>query len=191
MVGEYCDVFATPSVDLWMSWYTEPDDLVRAAYSVPMTLQSIVVDADPAMSTRGFMLGAQLCLTTHGCEGTLADEPRFAAHVGALADLRARLADRFGTWRFRDGQGLEQSSDGPARAAVFSSPAGPFLVCGSPGGSGRLGLRLDRERLGWPHVEVSVTRLGGGPERAILRRRDRLDLTLAEDEVILVWPEGA
>jgi hypothetical protein len=182
VIGEYCDVFASEAIDLWMSWYTDFDDLRRSIYSIPQTMQSWVVDSDLAAATRAFAAGAQLCLTTRGGEGHLGEVPAFAEHVRRLANLRAR-APRLWAGRYRDAVGFALEPDGPAIASAFTSPSGPALVVASPGGPGRVTLRLDRDRLGASGGPFTILRLGATMEHAAA---DRVEIELASNEVAIL-----
>lgn len=182
VIGEYCDVFASEAVDLWMSWYTDLDDLRRSLYSIPQTIQSWVVDSDPAAATRAVALGAQLCLTTRGGESHLGEVPAFAAHVRRLADLRAR-APRLWGGRFRDLAGLAVEADGPVAASVYASPAGSAIIVGSPGGPGRAKLEIDRELLPPGNGPGRLLRFESTSEQDV---RDVLVIELAPDEVAIL-----
>ena len=182
MIGEYCDVFAAEAIDLWMSWYTERMDLQRSVYSIPQTLQSWVVDVDPAAAAWAFTIGVQLCLTTHGGESDLGEEPAFARDVASLAGLRAR-ADRVSFGRFRDREGLMLDADGPIAVGAFRSADGGAIVIGATGEAGRARVQIDRAR--WPAsaAVARVLRLDGTTHAA---EGDDLDLALAANEVA-VW----
>jgi hypothetical protein len=182
VIGEYCDVFASEAVDLWMSWYTDLDDLRRSLYSIPQTMQSWVVDSDPAAATRAFAVGAQLCLTTRGGEGHLGEVPAFAAHVRRLADLRAR-SPRLWRGRFRDATGLAVEADGPVVAGVFASPTGSAIVIGAPGARGRAKLEIDSGRLVSGNGRARLLRFEGTAELDV---RDGVAIDLARDEVAIL-----
>jgi hypothetical protein len=182
MIGEYCDVFASEAIDLWMSWYTDFDDLRRSAYAIPQTIQSWVVDDDVAAATRAFVIGAQLCLTTRGGEGHLGDVPEFARHVAMLAALRDREPGLWGG-RFRDQAGFHLDGDGPILGASFAGPAGPLLVVGSPGGPGRAVLDLDIDHLKPAAAAMHLVRLDG---RVGEVTGSRVDIRLAENEVAIL-----
>lgn len=182
VVGEYCDVFASEGVDLWMSWYTEFEDLRRSIYAIPQTLQSWVVDNDPAAATRAFVIGAQLCLTTHGGEGHLGDVPVFADHVRRLADLRS-ASPRIWSGRYRDRDGFDLVSDGPAIAGSFWGPAGVAVVVGSPGGASRAMVLPERDRLGPSRRGARIVRWNGQAEQA---GGGEIAITLAENEVAVI-----
>jgi hypothetical protein len=188
LMGEYCDIIGAQAVDLWMSWYTDFEDLRRTCYSVPSTLNSWVVDAEAAQATRAFGIGAQLCLTTHGGEGHLGDVPEFAAHVARLGALRAR-ARRVTEGRFRDRTGLDVAEiDGPVSIAAFTSAEGPAVVVASPGEPGRAIVRLDRAGLAAasPSGPGRLLRLDAD-DRAV-DDPDVLDIVLARDEAAVWYP---
>jgi hypothetical protein len=198
LIGEYCDVFGAQAIDLWMSWYTDMGDAVRAVYSIPRTLNSWVVDHDRAAASRAFAIGAQLCLTARGGESPLTDLPDFAAHIARLARLRAR-AERVHLGRFRDREGIEVEADGDVVAGAFTSPAGPAVVIAAPGAAADARIRLDRERLHPPHDVAEQARPSGraAAEPRLLRldgrdretgRSDRLRLRLRADEVAVWYP---
>lgn len=181
VIGEYCDVFASEAVDLWMSWYTEFDDLRRSLYSIPQTMQSWVVDTDPGAATLAFTNGAQLCLTTHGGEGHLGDVTAFAAHVSRLADLRAR-ATRVWRGRFRDQAGFRLDADGPVVTGSFLGGGGGAIVVGSPAGPGRARLTVDRAQLGGTG-SGRLLRLDGGVDAF---EGDEIEIVLGADEVAVL-----
>jgi len=97
----------------------------RAAYSIPNTMHSWVVDTNPAQAGRAFALGMYLCLCTHGNEATLAEEPVFGEYVHKLAKLRKRSADHTVHARFRDRQGIDVQVHGAGEAYAFDGPLGP------------------------------------------------------------------
>jgi hypothetical protein len=187
LIGEYCDVFGSEAIDLWMSWYTEIDDLRRSVYSIPQTLQCWVVDNDVAAATRAFVVGAQLCLTTAGGERHLGDVPAFAEHVSRLSALRA-ASPRVWGGRYRDGAGFELEADGPVMAGAFASPTGATVVLGSPGEAGRARLRIDPEILPRSPEGGRLVRLDGSIEAVGVEPASRksLDIDLAANEVAVL-----
>jgi hypothetical protein len=187
MLGEWGDVFASQAIDLWFpSWPKDIGDLRRAVYSVPQAMWSCVVDANAALATRAFGLGAQLFLTTRGLLGTLADVPAFAAHVRALAGLKARCADRLASARFRADEGLELEADGPATAALLRSPAGPAIVLVSPDESSRVRVKVDRTTVGaGPTGLGQLHRLDGS---SVATDGDSLQLELQVNEAAIWYP---
>lgn len=182
VIGEYCDVFGAQAVDLWMSWYTEFDDLRRSVYSIPQTMQSWVVDRDEAAAVRAFTIGAQLCLTTEGGESHLGEHPAFAASVARLAALRAR-AERVWSGRYRDAEGYQIEAIGPVVAGSFVGPKGRAIVIGSPGASGAAKLRLDDDKA--PTSSAHLLRLDGRTDAV---SGATLELELERNEVAVWYP---
>jgi hypothetical protein len=145
LIGEYCEAFMSRYIDLWMSWYREVGPARRAAYSIPRTMHSWVVDNDPAQASRAFALGMYLCLCTRGNEGTLADVPAFGEHVHKLATLRRRCADRTVHARFRDNRGLELRTGGAVEAYAFGGAEGPVVIVTAPGEAAAATVTVNRE----------------------------------------------
>ena len=185
MIGEYCEAFASQHVDLWMAWYRQVDPARRAAYALPQTMHSWVVDSSPGEASHAFAMGMHLCLCTHGIEGTLADEPAFAEHVAALAALRQRTAGRTVMARFVDTRGLEVSASDGLAAYAFDGPEGPCVVAASTGPQGEVEIHLDRAAFASPGAPDNgrLCRLGGQDQPAC---GDSLRLTLGQNEVA-VW----
>jgi hypothetical protein len=188
MLGEWGDVFASQAIDLWFpSWLKEPDDLERAAYSVPQALWSCVIDRDPALATRAFGFGAQLFLITRGLTGTLADAPEFGAHVRALASLKDRCADRLVRSRVQHPRTAAVTTDGPAAATAFTSPTGTAVVVVSPGEGSRVRVEVDREALEVDRDARSATSVVYRMDRSTSEvTGDVLDVELASNEAA-VW----
>ena len=134
VIGEECDILATPHIDQWMSWSiaaASPRVAERVAmmrYAMPHTILSWVVDHEPERAVAAFALGMQLCLMVHGAEGTLEDEPAFGERVKALAELRRATATRTVMARFHDQRGLTVDGDDGFTAYAYDSPAGPAVV---------------------------------------------------------------
>lgn len=128
IIGEFCDVFMSQYIDLWMSWYREEAPALRAAYSIPQTMHSWVVDRDCAQATQAFAMGMYLCLCTRGNEATLVSAPDFGAHLLKLAQLRKRCAERTVHARFRDNRGIEVKTGGDVKAYAFDSKQGPAVI---------------------------------------------------------------
>jgi hypothetical protein len=187
VMGELCDVFATPWVDVWMSWYKDVGDLERATYSLPFTMQSAVVDADSGAASAAFAIGAQLCLTTHGCEGTLDDVPQFAAHVARLAALRRRCIGRM-AGRFRGQQGLETASDGAGRAYRFSGAAGDAVTVAAIGDDAQITVDLQPTDRVSGKTQLGVLFRSSG--EALPTTGNHLEVTLAENEVAVWYPKN-
>lgn len=141
VIGEECDIHATPYIDQWMSWgIAEPspglvERVVMMRYSMPHTILSWVVDHEPERAAIAFALGMQLCLMVHGAEGTIDEEPSFAEKVKAMGTLRRRTADRTVMARFRGQLGLAVNGDEGFAAYAYDSPSGPAVIaaaCGTP-----------------------------------------------------------
>lgn len=144
MIGEFADVFAIPHIDLWMSWYRDFAPAMRAAYSLPQTMHSWVVDGDLSQASQAFAAGMYLCLCTHGMEGTLADEPELGRHVLSLAWLRKKTAARTVMGRFRGTRGIQVESDFGAVAYSYDSSSGPAVIAAAPKGDAKVRITLDR-----------------------------------------------
>lgn len=144
MIGEFCDVFALPHVDLWMSWYRDFAPALRAAYALPQTMHSWVVDSDLGQASHAFAAGMYLCLCTHGMEATLAAEPELGRHVLALAWLRKKCAARTAMARFRGTRGIQVESDHGAVAYSYDSPTGPAVIVAAPKTDAKIRVTLDR-----------------------------------------------
>lgn len=134
VIGEESDVHGTPHIDQWMSWsiaapsagLIERVAMMREA--MPHTMLSWTMDHEPERAAIAFAMGMQFCLMVHGAEGTLADEPAFAAHVRALAALRRATAARTVMARFRGQAGLTVEGDGGFSAWAYDSAAGPAVI---------------------------------------------------------------
>lgn len=184
LIGEFCEAFMSQHIDLWMSWYTDVRQAMLAAYSIPQTMHSWVVDNDPGQASRAFAMGMYLCLCTRGNEATLADEPAFGEHVLRLANLRRKAADRTVHARFRDRQGIQVKADGPGEAYAFDGAAGPAVIATSPGQGGTITIEIDRSRFtGQREREARLLYLDGREEAVT---GDRLRLDLPADDVV-VW----
>jgi hypothetical protein len=185
LIGEFCEAFMAQHIDLWMSWYTEIEQALLAAYSVPQTMHSWVVDNHPAQASRAFALGMYLCLCTQGNEATLAAAPAFGEHVLRLANLRRRTAERTVYARFRDNRGLALHADGPIIACTFEGAAGPAVIAAALGEAGRATLAVDRQRFHAPG-DPAAGQLHGldGTTRPVTG--DQLTLELAANDVA-VW----
>lgn len=168
IIGEMCEAFMAQHIDLWMSWYTEVSHALHAAYSIPQTMHSWVVDNNAAQASRAFAIGMYLCLCTRGNEGTLADVPEFGEHVSRLAALRRQCADRTVYGRFRDNQGIRVKSDGGAEAYAFDSAEGPAVIVTSPEESSSVTVEVDRDQFTNPGKpeEGRIVRLDGSEEVA-------------------------
>ncbi len=182
LIGELCDAFTSQYVDLWMSWYPMLAQALRSVYSLPRTLQSWVVDNDAGQASHAFALGMQLCLCTHGSEGTLADVPAFGAHVAQLAALRHRLAPWLSSASFRDHEGLAVTADSDATAYRFQGPLGPVIIAVAPNESGTLRVALTDTPKHGPGTGM-LYRLAGDMQAV---QGMTLDVTLARAEVA-VW----
>ncbi|MCE9616041.1 MAG: hypothetical protein K8T26_17355 [Lentisphaerae bacterium] len=151
VIGEESDIHATPYVDQWMSWSIAgptPALIERVAmlrYSMPHTMLSWVMDHEPERAAIAFAMGMQFCLMVHGAEGTLDDEPAFAARVGALAALRRATAARTVMARFIGQTGLQIDGESAFSAWAYDSPEGPAVIaaaCGAPA-RGKVTVSLD------------------------------------------------
>ncbi|MFH1737886.1 MAG: hypothetical protein ABIH23_02675, partial [bacterium] len=189
IIGEECDIFATPVIDQWMSWsisaLSRAPEAAMIRYAIPHTLLSWVMDHEPERASMAFGMGMHLCLMVHGAEGTLEDEPEFAGHVGRLAALRKATADRTAMAVFRHHQGLEIDGDDGFHAYAFDSPAGPAVIASAPGAAASGRVRIQRESLA----------SGGTRESGILfhldgstasHQGDGFEFSLEKDEVV-VW----
>jgi len=187
MIGEQCGVQASQYIDVWMSWYTDFEPVTKAAYALPYTINSYPVDSEPWKASRAFALGLQLCLTTHGCEETLAAEPAFAEHVAKLAALRKQCAARTVLGQFRHTRGLDLALDEGVAAFAYDSSEGPCVVtsAGEKGGRAKIGVNLRAFTKGRSKGKGTVIRLDGG--REILADAEKIDLLLAPNEVVVVY----
>ncbi|MEA3399628.1 MAG: hypothetical protein U9R79_00150 [Armatimonadota bacterium] len=189
VIGEECDILATPWVDMWMSWrISNPaaaDDVVTTRYGIPHTMLAWVVDSEPERAALAFALGMYLCLMVHGGEGTVEDEPELANLVGALAALRRSTADRTVNARFIDRRGLEIDGDEGLVAWGYDSPEGPAVIAAAPGTAARGRVAVERSAFTAPgaaddgtlhHLDGTGTPAGG----------DAIELDLAANEVA-VW----
>lgn len=154
IIGEECDILATPWVDMWMSWsISQPaaaPSVAMTRYAIPQTMIAWVVDSEPARVALAFAMGMYLCLMVHGGEGTLDDEPELARLVGALARLRHATAERTVQARFVDRQGLEVEADEGFVAHSYDSAAGPAVIVAAPGGAARGKVRAERAAFSSP-----------------------------------------
>ena len=172
VIGEECDIHATPHIDQWMSWsIAEPSPklLERVAmmrYAMKHTILSWVVDHEPERATLAFLLGMQLCLMVHGGEGTLDDEPVFARHVAAMAQLRKATAGRTTMAHFVHQRGLSVDCDEGFLAFAYDSPRGPAVVVGAPAGAAQGCVKVDRGAYSTPDAESTgtIARLDGSQE---------------------------
>jgi hypothetical protein len=153
MIGEYCEAFAAQHIDLWMSWYPTFPPAIRAAYALPQTMHSWVIDANPAQASHAFAAGMYFCLCTHGNEGILTDEPEFGEHVAALARLRQRCAARTVHSRFNDTLGLQVESDGPGLAYLFEGPEGLAVTMAALDGPAKIKVAVNRKSFAQPGRE--------------------------------------
>jgi len=184
MIGEFCDIFGAQHIDLWMSWYTNVNELIRSCYSIPKTMQSWVVDVNPGQASHAFALGAYLCLCTHGNESTLADVPEFGEHVKKLAELRKKTAERTVYARFKHNRGINIDADNGILAYSFDSPKGPAVAIAATEGAGKAVLSVDRTRFSAPGArEGFLARLDGSKDTT---SGHRLEVSLAQNEVA-VW----
>jgi hypothetical protein len=184
MIGEFCDQFAAQHIDLWMSWYTDVNELIRSRYVLPGPLQSWVVDVDPGQASHAFALGSYLCLCTHGNEGTLADVPDFGEHVRHLAELRKRTAERTVNARFNDTRGLTMDADAGVVAYSFDGPQGAAVAIAATQGAGKAVVSVDRSCFSTPGgCEGRLDRLDGS-QAAV--SGDRLEIELGAHDAA-VW----
>jgi hypothetical protein len=168
LIGEYCEAFMAQHIDLWMSWYTHPDEARYAAYSIPQTVHSWVVDNNKGQASRAFAMGMALCLCTHGNESTLAAVPDFAEHVKRLAALRLLTASRIAHGRFRDNQGIELKTNGSAEAYAFDSPEGPAVIVAAPDEAAGATVTVERSAFVQPGTsdQGRILRLDGSQDEA-------------------------
>ena len=154
VIGEECDLLATPWVDMWMSWrvsnLNEASNVALSRYSVPHTMQSWVVDYQPERVAQAFAMGMYLCLMLHRGEGALADEPALATLIGRLAELRRRTADQTVRGRFVDQQGLTVSGDEGLVAYAYESAQGPAVIAAAVGKAAGGKLTLETPGSGSP-----------------------------------------
>ncbi|MGC9319398.1 MAG: hypothetical protein ACP5KN_15300 [Armatimonadota bacterium] len=189
VIGEECDILATPWVDMWMSWrISSPaaaDDVVTTRYSIPHTMLAWVVDSEPERAALAFALGMYLCLMVHGGEGTLEDEPELASLVGALAALRESTASRTVNARFIDRRGLEIDADEDFVAWGYDSPDGPAVIAAAPGAAARGRVAAERSAFSSPGEPAGGTlhHLDGTRTSC---RGDTIELDLGANEVA-VW----
>ena len=186
MIGEACEVFASQSIDLWMSWYTGFKPLERIAYAFPYTMNSWVVDSNIAEASRAFALGLYLCLTTHGVEETLDAEPALGEHVRKLAALRKRCAQRTCFARFRHTCGLDLDLDDGVSAYAYNSTEGPAVIiaAGERGGSGKI--EVDPNSFTTPGTKGpgTIFHLDGSQEN--ISKPAKLPVKLKPNEVV-IW----
>ena len=185
IMGEMCDAFGAQCIDMWMSWYYDFEQALRLAYALPHTMTSWVVDGDPAQASRAFAAGMYLYLCTHGMEGTLADEPEFAAHVAKLAALRKKCAERTVHAQFKHTRGLKIEGNDSIVAFSYDGAKGPAVIMAAPGARGRITVAVARQFFSNPGTGNNgmIHRLDGSSQP---HSGDCCSLELAENEV-LVW----
>jgi len=186
VIGEECDSFA-PMVDLWMSWgFSQPSavpTLALARFAIPHAMLSWVIDHEPERAALAFAMGMQLCLMTHGGEGTLEDAPELAALVARLAELRKTTAARTTLARFRDRRGLTIDADDSLVAFAYDSPHGPAVIAAAPGAPARGRIAVERDAFSAPGTGGELLRLDGSRAEV---SGDEQEFALGADEVI-VW----
>lgn len=157
VIGEQFDIFsASRAIDLHMEWnFTNAgvDDLARTLYACPHALLSYVIDYTTSAeleANRAFAAGLLLCITIEGGEANLAQRPALAEHVGRLAALRKRCAERMAHGRFCHTVGLECENDPGVVAYAYDSPAGPAVALATGEESGAARVQIDLSRFQTP-----------------------------------------
>lgn len=154
VIGEECDVHATPYIDQWMSWSIAApsaqliERVTMMRHAMPHTILSWVVDHEPDRAAIAFALGMQLCLMVHGGEKSLDDEPAFAERVRALSALRQVTANRTVMALFRGREGLQVEGDSAFSAWAYQSAAGPAVIVAASGAAAKGKVTLAPEALG-------------------------------------------
>lgn len=130
VMGEIPDVHGLQQLDLMWNWNWSDADarLEVVRYTFPEALQLWVVDRQPEVLNRAFVLGCLMALTTFQLEKSLAEYPQFGERVAQLARLRLATAEYTAEGRFRDELGLQAEG---ALAKVFASSAGLAVVVGN------------------------------------------------------------
>ena len=188
IMGEQCDAFAAQYIDIWMSWFSQFDMAKLAAYSLPMTTMSWVVDSDKGEANRAFAAGLHLLLCTHGIEKTMEAEPKFAQHIKQLADLRKATAKRTVLGRFRDQNGIEIVKGEELAVGKFESPEGSAVIVSDyQGKGGHVKINIDSEILKGKNNRDRglLFRLDGSREK--LAKTDKLELVLKPNEVVVAY----
>lgn len=191
VIGEECDILATPQIDQWMSWSIAApsprltERLTMMRYAMPHTILSWVVDHEPERAALAFAFGMQLCLMVHGAEGTLEDEPAFGERLLALKSLRRATAERTVLARFAGQRGLILDSDGGLTACAYDSPAGPAVVLAATDAGARATVEVDRDSFACPGGESAGTVCYLDGTRTV-QRDETCELTLGKGEVA-VW----
>ena len=191
VIGEECDIHATPYIDQWMSWSIaapSPSLVERVAmmrYAMPHTILSWVVDHELERAALAFMLGMQLCLMVHGGEGTLEDEPEFGEYVAALARLRRATSHNTTMARFVNQRGLHLDCDEGFLAFAYDSPRGPTVIVGAPekAACGRVSVDLSMFTASGSQSSGRIIRLDGSQTGS---PKDTYEFSLAAHEVA-VW----
>ena len=149
-------------------------------------MMCIVVDSNLQLATRGFAMGAYLCLCTHGLEKTLAAEPVLGEHVAKLAALRKKCAARTCYGRFRDNQGISVDATGDAYACAYDSEEGPAVVVASGSKGGSLKVRLDPSCFNSPLGKTGkVFHLDGSSSE--IPKTDEFEMKLGPDNAAIVY----
>jgi len=191
VIGEECDIHATPYIDQWMSWSIaapSPQLVERVAmmrYAMPHTILSWVVDHEPERTVLAFLMGMQLCLMVHGGEGTLDDEPAFGKRIAAIGRLRRATAQRTAMGRFVKQRGLSLDCDDNFLAFAYDSPSGPAIVVGAPARAARGRVSVDRGVFSVPCDGLGgrIARLDGLEASC---RQDTCEFTLEPND-LAVW----
>ncbi len=130
VIGEITDAHGLQHIDLMWNWnWSDRDarpEVIR--YTFPEALQLWVVDRQPEVLSRAFVLGFLMALTTHQLEKSLEEYPEFGQRVAELARLRQVTAEYTAYGRYRDEIGLQAEG---ALAKVYDSPAGLAVVLGN------------------------------------------------------------
>ena len=184
MIGELCDAYTAQHIDMWMRWWKSVVPATRAAYTIPQTMHSWVVDHDIERANHAFALGMYLCLCTHGGEKTLDDEPAFGEHVAALARLRKQCAERTVYSRFTDTRGIDiQTGDGIV-AYGYEGEAGPSIIAASLEKAGQATVTVNREAFAHAGSKVGrMIRLDGSMKEV---SGDAMTFDLERNDVV-VW----
>jgi hypothetical protein len=130
-----------------------------------------------------FAMGMYLCLSVHGSEGLLDDEPEMANHIAKLAKLREATVDRTVCARFRDKKGLSADLDDGIVAYSYESASGPAVIVASVGKPGNAKIVLDRgcfENQG--SSGVTLKHLDGSVTSSTI---DAIEVRLCSNEVLV------
>jgi hypothetical protein len=193
LIGEQFDIFsASRAIDLHMEWnFTNGgvDDLARTLFCCPHALLSYVIDYTTSGEThasRAFAAGLLLCITIDGGEAGLGKRPALAEHIGKLAALRKRCADRVAHGRFRHTVGIASELAEGMVAYAFDSADGPAVTIAAGEDGGTASVTVDRSRFqaSSRHRAGTLHRLRG--ESITTAVSDTLEVELPPNQVV-VW----